>query len=305
MSGVKHTIVNPKEEQLLRFPKLHDWQDSSLALQQAVSLVGQIQKALLSPRENFLHLSLHVQPDGVESQTLPFGGRIRVNFRSRELAFVRSNGSALQLPLAEHTQGSLFSALLDALREDELAEFFQDEPAGSLAEALVAKLQANGSAGASLTLETVTQGQPLFVNPQTGSDFADVLYGMFTAIARFRARLEGHLTPAILWPHHLDLSTLWFPPSNPGMDDHRAHLSFGFAPFTPGQYPEPYLYAYAYPYPEPFDSPQLPEPAFWHDEGWRGVVVKYEDLLQQSDPLGFIEDILLQLFNVFSPLLDR
>ncbi len=289
----------------MRLPKLHDWPDSSLALQQAVSLVGQIQKALLVPRKNFLHLSLYVQPEGVESQTLPLGGRIQVNFRSRELALVRSNGTALQFPLAEHTQETLFSALLDALREDELAEFFKDEPAGSLAEALVAKLQANGSAGASLTLETVTQRQPLVVNPQTGSDFADVLYGMFTALARFRARIEGHLTPAILWPHHLDLSTLWFHPSNPGMDDHEAHLSFGFAPFTPGQYPEPYLYAYAYPYPEPFEPPRLPKPLFWHDEGWRGAVVKYEDLLPESDPLAFVEASFLRVFDALAPLLDR
>jgi hypothetical protein len=37
------------------------------------------------------------------------------------------------------------------------------------------------------------------------------VYRVFTAAARFRARLEGSQTPIVVWPEHFDLSTLWFP----------------------------------------------------------------------------------------------
>jgi hypothetical protein len=267
-------------------------------------LVSPVHQALITPRSNFLHLPLEVRPWGVESQVLPMGGRIGVDFRSRAMTLTRPGGEERRFELAEHSQASLFRALLEELKADELAEVLRDLPEGSLVEGFVARLHAEGRAGASLTVEAVTGDRPLVVDPRTGSDYAEVLHGVFTGLARFRARLEGHWTPLILWPHHFDISTLWFHLSNPEMDDHGPHLNFGFSPFTPGQYPEPYLFVYAYPYPEPFDPPPLPAPAFWHDEGWRGVVVRYEDLRRQADPVGLVEEIALQIFRALAPLLD-
>jgi hypothetical protein len=106
-----------------------------------------------------------------------------------------------------------------------------------------------------------------------------------------------------VWPEHFDLSTLWFPPSNPEMDDHKSHLSFGFAPFTPGQYEHPYFYAYAYPYPDPFDPPALPGPALWHEEGWRGAVITYDDIAAQEDHETFVEEKALEIFRVLEGVL--
>ncbi len=286
------------------FPELHDWDESSRALHQAVMLVSPVHQALITPRRNFLHIPLEVRPWGVESQALPMGGRIGVDFRSRTMTLTRPGGGDRHFELVEHSQGSLFRALLEALKEDELAELLRDLPEDSLVEGLVTRLHAEGRASASLTLEAVTRDQPLVVDPRTGSDYADVLYGVFPGLARFRARLEGHWTPLILWPHHLDISTLWFHPSNPEMNDGGPHLNFGFAPFTPSQYAEPYFFVYAYPYPEPFDPPSVPAPAFWHEDGWRGVVVTYEELRRQADPVGFVEETALRVFRALAPLLD-
>jgi hypothetical protein len=168
---------------------------------------------------------------------------------------------------------------------------------------LVKRLVTEGKAGASLTLESLTRDEPLVLDPEAAAAFARVLYSVFTAMARFKARLEGAMTPLIVWPEHFDLSTLWFPPSNPEGDENGPHVSLGFAPFTPGQYEYPYLYAYAYPYPGGFHPPSLPEPAIWHDEGWRGAVVRYGDLSEVEDHEAFVEEMCRELFLALSPAL--
>jgi hypothetical protein len=127
----------------------------------------------------------------------------------------------------------------------------------------------------------------------TANGYADALYRVFTALARFRARLQGHMTPLVVFPEHFDLSTLWFVEGD--MDDHKPHLNFGFAPFSPGL-PRPYLYAYAYPYPADFAAPPLPAPARWHSEGWRGVVIDYDAISQHNDPEAAIERLCLHVF---------
>jgi hypothetical protein len=264
-------------------PQLNDWKRTSLALHQVVSLVGPIHKALLTQRKNYLHLPMEVRREGLKSQSLPGGSSIQVEFEAGVLTYSRTDGGSIRFDIAHHTQRSLFEALLNALRGDGLGPFLGSSTASSMASGLVERLEAEGKAGASLTLEGLTGDDPLIMDPGAAGAFSKVLFAVFSGLARFRTRLEGHLTPLIVWPEHFDLSTLWFHPSNPGMDDHGPHLSFGFAPFTPGQYEYPYLYAYAFPYPESFNPPTLPEPAFWHDEGWQGAVVRYEDFAQMED----------------------
>lgn len=289
----------------MQFPELHDWQATSRALHQASMLLGPIHNAVFAPRRNYLHLPMFIEPQGLVSQTLPQGGKIHINFRAATVDYQRAGGEMVSFPLADHTQGSLFAALLDALRPDELANFFAEVPGADLVVGLMNQLHADPGRVEFLHLADVTHTDPLIVNPATAAAYAGVLDTVFTATARFRARLNGHMTPIVVWPEHFDLSTLWFHPGNAAMDDQQAHMNFGFTPYTPGQYDEPYLYAYVYPYPESFNPPRLPEPAFWHLEGWRGVVVKYDDLRRQADPQAFIEALWAEVFPLLFGLIDR
>ena len=250
-----------------------------------------------------MHLPLEVKPTALDSQTLPGGGKIRLDLEAGTLVHLRTGGAAEVFPIAEHTQRSLFEALLGSLRRDGLGGELGVGEADSPAEGLVNRLVAGGKAGASLRLDALTRDEPLVLAPGTARAFAEVLYSVFTALARFRARLEGAMTPLIVWPEHFDLSTLWFHPSNRELDEHGPHMSFGLAPFTPGQYELPYLYAYAYPYPEGFRPPSLPEPAAWHDEGWRGAVVTYQALSEAADHEAFVEEMSRALFRALSGVL--
>ncbi len=285
------------------FALLNDWKTTSWALHQAAMLLGPIHNAVFAPRNNYLHLPMFVEAAGLVSQKLPHGGCIHVNFKDAAMIYARANGPREHFPLADHTQASLFEVLLTALKRDELASFFADVESATLAGGLMQKLHADSKRVEFLKLEDVTHTEALTLNQQTASDYADVLYGVFTAAARFRARLEGHMTPVVVWPEHFDLSTLWFHPDNHALEDSKPHLNFGFTPYTPGQYESPYLYAYAYPYPEAFDAPLLPEPAVWNTKGWRGVVVKYADLQTQADPVHFVEALFAEIQEMLYTLI--
>ena len=297
----------------MSLPNLKDWKEASDILHQVVSLFGPIHKALQPHRDNYLHLPMEVRPKGLESQTLPGGGKIHLNLEAGSLTLVKGGGSSESFDFKNHTQRSLFEGLLEALRDEgfgeELGVGKGDSLAtgngDSLAAALVGKLVSEEKAGRFLTLAGVTRDEPLQVDLETASAYADVQYSVFTALARFRARVGGAMTPIIVWPEHFDLSTLWFPPTNPGMDDHGPHISIGFAPFTPGQYEDPYLYAYAYPYPDSFDPPALPSSAIWHNEGWQGAVVGYHEIARQKDHELFVEDVTLEVFRRLSAVLER
>ncbi len=269
----------------MSFAPLRHWTETARALHQAAELVGPLHKALLEPRKNYLHLPMHVRPWGLESQPFPNGGVVQVDFREAQLRYLDGGGKADRFSLGDHTQAGLLEALLATLRKNGLAEAL-DRGAGEVDK------------------EEFRHTEALAPNREEAARYADVQYRLFTGLARFRARLEGAMSPLIVWPHHMDLSTLWFHPSNPDMDEGQKHLNFGFAPFTAGQYELPYLYAYAYPYPETFEAPPVPAPAFWHQEGWRGVVVRYEDLIGAADPEAMVETLSGAVFSALAPLLE-
>lgn len=287
------------------FPELNDWAMTSWSLHQVSMLLGPIHNAVFAPQKNYLHLPMFIEPTGLVSQVLPMGGMIHINYKEGAVVYQRGKEQSTErFILGEHTQSSLFEALLLALKQDELASFFSDVESDTLIMGLMHKLHADDSRVEFLHLEEVSHTEPLSYNAQTASDYADVLYGVFTAVARFRAHLNGHMTPIVVWPEHFDLSTLWFHPDNSNMEDSKPHINFGFTPYTTGQYDLPYLYAYVYPYPEPFIAPTLPQPMFWNPEGWRGIVINYADMQAQADPLMFIEDSLASIHQVLSGLFE-
>lgn len=274
----------------------HSWDTTSAALHQAVMLLGPIHNAVFPPRNNYLHLPMWITPDGLSGQTLPGGVEVQIDFREGAVMTERPNSHPMPYYFSDHTQRTLFEAVLADLRKDVLAETFARVPEGvSLAEALLA-----GGKVQFLKLHDLTHDEPLKVHGPTASEYADALYTMLNVFARFRARLSGHLTPIVVWPEHFDLSTLWY--ADGSMEDSGAQLNFGFAPFS-GGLPRPYIYATAYPYPAEMTAPALPDGAYWHTEGWTGAVLPYDELLKHADSVGFAERALADLFVAMRGLL--
>jgi hypothetical protein len=197
------------------------------------------------------------------------------NSGRRRFATPRPPGDEKTIPLAGHAQISLADAVVEAFAQ-----------AGYKVEPNRAK---------------ITHETPLEVDAGLAADYAEALYRVFTALARFRARLLGPLSPMIVWPHGFDLSFLWF--AGQGMEERQdAHMNFGFSPGSPGL-ERPYVYSYAWPLPDRLTSLPLPAPSRWHTTGWTGMLLDYDQFARDRDPEGVIESVLRDVHMTVSPRL--
>lgn len=265
-------------------------------LHRGALLLKAVQYLTQSPQPAYLDAALHMLPEGPASGRLPAGGGAQLDLAGGRLVYRAADGTSAAIPLAGRSQAAVFDDLFARLADSELAGLLPAE--GSLETRVMTALQAAGRPvppHAQLLDETI-----ITIDPQVAQDYHQAVDAIFTGLARFRAHLGGTLTPLVLWPHHFDLSTLWFPGEE--VDDHAPHLNFGFAPFSAG-IDEPYVYAYAYPYPAQYQPPAMPAGARWHTTGWTGAVLPYAVIAAQANPITFLETACQTLFTGLQPLL--
>ncbi len=271
---------------------LPEWPSTSLHLHRATQVLGLIQRVVLPAQPNYLHLALLPQPYGVATQPLPNGVSLQLDFGAAQVRYSPAHGDSTSFALAAHSPASLLEALLHTAHSDLFAHL------NPVQGTLTAALQAHAQIAEPFSTE------PFAIHAETATSYADALAAVFTGMSRARARIGGLQTPLVIWPEHFDLATLLFHPSNAAMDEHQAHISLGFAPFTPDQYTYPYLYGYAYPYqPEPTQTP-APAPAVWHTVGWTGLVVPYDTLAAQAQPTDAVEQYCMQFYATLTSLLQ-
>lgn len=265
-------------------PALMNWESTRDALHQAAQVLNAIKVPSVPRQSNFLHHSLHVEPTGLHTGPLSFGGTLQLNFGVSgplipdypQIHWSRGDSESFTVPLSADTQKTLLAATLKGL-----ADY-----------------------GVQVTprLDEIQHDKPFQIDAGQAVDYARVLNRVYTAMARFRGHLAGTMTPLVVWPHHFDLSMLYFVS---GSDEHSdPHLNFGFAPESPGL-PRPYFYVYAYPMPESLLHTPLPEPAHWHTTGWTGVVLPYDSITSYGDPESFIENTLLEIHRIIMKAFAR
>lgn len=235
----------------MTFAALNHWETTRDSLHRASQVVGAFRKVSATRDPIFFHHhALSVIPQGLSSQTIPLG-EIHLDFGGAALHYAGKT-----LPLAGHNQASLAGALLEATK----------------------------AAGhdPQVNLDSVADTTPFQIDPQLGADYAAALWSITQAMAAFREGLPGHKTPLVVFPHHFDLSFLWFLGDH--QDEHQPHINFGFAPFSDG-YPRPYFYTYVYPVPAGYTEMPLPE-GLTRAHPWTGTVQFYDDLISESDPVA-------------------
>lgn len=279
-------------------PLLDQWDVTIHSLHRAGQILGALRLALLPAVPNYLELSTRITPQGLSTDGLPGGAEVRLDFTSAAMIVRHPDGTTATLALRGHSQRSLCEAVLAELQKTELS----DGLAGAGEGARVEKLRDLMAATEHPLLEehdSVTDEQPLEVDAALSADYATTLNAVFTAAARFRARLSGFMTPVVVWPEHFDLSFLWFAGEPSG--EEAPLMNFGFAPFG-GGIKHPYLYAYAYPMPDNAIETMLPAPAYWHTEGWRGAVVPYAQIAHADDPVAFVEGLYEGIYKALLPM---
>ncbi len=278
-----------------------NWLSTVQNLHQAAKLLGVLRIVRLPHQPNYLEMGLKVTPEGVSTDVLPGGVEVFLNFADSTYSIRQNGKSDATLSLTGKEIRSVLGDLVNALRTTELAEVLQNSDESNAVEQFIA---AATKAGHDLSNpENKLSDTPLQFEAEVGRVYADALYSVFTGIARFRARLTGNMTPLVIWPGHFDLSGLWF--ATEEADENAPHLNFGWSPYG-GGIEEPYLYAYAYPM-RTQDVSQLPKPiapAYWHTEGWKGVVVLHRELAN-GDVATVTEKLCLEIFPLLRSVLPN
>jgi hypothetical protein len=272
---IRHRIA--QENVSVTLPPLNDWDITRDHLHRAAQVLGVVRKAFTPPQPNALHLSLRVVPEGLSTGPLNIGS-FTLNFGAARVEYVSHPGAKpTYISLLHQTPKLLPMQILQ-----EIAAAYPDQTLRILPKAS-------------------DDPTPFALDSGLSAEYAAAQYTVFTALARFRARLSGGMTPLVVWPHHFDLSMLWFAPGAPPDEHQTPHLNFGFSPFSEG-FDRPYLYAYCWPIPPGLTQRPLPAPARWHAASWTGVVIDYDalrDTLHEDAPPAFqIEALAEAIFEV-------
>jgi hypothetical protein len=233
-------------------PELLDWASTRDSLHRASQVLGAFRKLGVERDPKFyLHQSLQVISDGLSTGTTQLG-ELHLNFPAAEIEALPDH----HLPLTGETQASL---------SQKIEELFSAAPEG------------------------MGNTEPLVVDPEQAVDYARALNFFHDVLSEFRENLPGFKTPLVVWPHHFDLSFLWFKLEDG--DEHAAHVNFGFAPGGDGVSQRPYLYAYAWDG-STYAKLDVAEP-LRHDPNFiSGVILLYDDLLDVENPAEVVKTAL-------------
>ena len=269
-------IPADEEEIDMTLPSLSNWETTRDALHQITQIVGAVRVACADPLPNDLHYSVDVTAAGISSTRMRCGGELNFDFAALQLAFVRGGKTVFTLDAHGLSQTSLMQRLLAIF----------------------------GDCGYSIdpSLKHITNETEFNVDRELAINYLQVLDAVFTALARFRGKLSGFLTPLVVWPHHFDLAFIWFPSDR--TDEHSApQIAFGFAPFSSGL-DRPYVYAYAWSEPTGYVQVPLDAPAQAVSEGYTGLYASYDALHGCVDFNTTVETMLREYQRLVIPQLS-
>ena len=259
----------------MTLPSLKNWEPARDALHQIAKVIGALRVACSDPLPNDLHYSLDVTATGFSGGIMRGGGLLDFNLKTLRLRFTRGKQTVFALDVAGHSQLSLMRETLAAFAD----------------------------CGCSITpsMKRVIHDETFILEPALVADSLTALDAMYTALARFRAKLSGFMTPLVLWPHHFDTAFICFPSDQ--INEHSdPQIAFGFAPASPGL-DRPYIYAYAWSEPTGYLDLPLTPPARAITEGYTGLFLAYDDLRDSPEFASTVESALLDYQSLAAPRL--
>ncbi len=270
---------------MILFPSLPlaSWQESRDTLHRYCRVLGRIRQALTPPQKHWWHGSLCPTAAGLTTTPIPAGGQtfeINLDVTNHMTSIHTSRGDQWDLVLEGQPVGVFMRDTLDALYDLGI------EPA-------IDRTEFQG--------EAVPTG-PTAYDDLRIEDFWQALSQIDIALKAFKGGFRGESSPVQFWPHHFDLSLVWFSGRLvPGVDpDDAEHadeqMAFGFSTGDAG-IPDPYFYITAYPWPEGLSAIDLPAGTQWQTEGWQGAVLMYAKLVQSNDPLDMLNNYWQTLHN--------
>lgn len=228
--------------------------DARLQLHWSCQLAAAPGKALAQPVDDFRHTALSWVDEASLLAGPTFGKGLRSAIRPADLTLVlldESSATLDQLSLSGSTIDAGLAWLGDVI------EAHTGSPAG-LAD--VRRDLPSHPVGESATIDADAKSLQELSNHFAN---ADCLLG-----AESRS-LDG-ASEVSLWPHHLDMSTLWSIDKDIDSEEARS-VNLGMAPGDAG-FDEPYWFVTPWPAPDTAKLPDL-EVGEWNTEGWVGAVL--------------------------------
>ncbi len=250
-----------------QFPPLvlADWQPTRDTVHGYAQVLGAV-RGESSPRQKYSgHRSLLVAALGLSTTPIPSGPQtfeLLLDLAGHRLAISTSHGRVWEHRLRGQSQAA-----------------FLDEVTGALAAlGISANLDPNQFGKAAAGVYDVAAVER----------FWEALSQIDQVMKRFKGELRDETSPVQLWPHHMDLTTLWFSGRRvPGHENDKPpiadeQMNFGFSTGDAG-IREPYFYITAYPLPAGLAATPPAAGAQWHTEGWQGAVMLYSNLVGAPD----------------------
>jgi hypothetical protein len=143
--------------------------------------------------------------------------------------------------------------------------------------------------------------QPEFIgkqfDPGQAKDYAGALWWANKQFQIIKARMSPGMTaPILLYPHHFDLSLVWFPYD----DEDERQVSIGFSTGDE-TVTEPYIYLTVYPASDELKNVNLPPGAYFQQQGFTGFVLPYIQLQQSQDPEALLHSFTEQIISDVIP----
>ena len=216
-------------------------------LQDVAKVLGKLQQVFLPPEAHDWHRGLEVNADSLVTQPFELHGQTTEVMLDMQHGYVQLADHRWELD--ETPARELFSQLQTWLAEQGLAAMSEPE----------------------FVTSTVQFDRVVAANLAAALDW------MSQQFAALKLPPDGLVSPILLFPHHFDLSLVWFPKAD------ERQVSLGFSTGD-DDIPEPYLYVTIYPETAGFDQLSLPPAAHWQSEGFKGAVLTYAKLQANSQP---------------------
>lgn len=252
---------------------LDDWQESRDTLHRYCQVIGRIRRALTPRQKHWWHISLRTNATGLTTTPIPAGDQsfeINLDLTHHLASINTSKGDQWDLVMEGQPVRIFMRDTLDALFDlgiepkIDRGEFSEDTG-------------------------------PFDYDDLRIEDYWQALAHIDLLLKEFKGTLREETSPVQLWPHHFDLSLVWFsgrlvPGVDPADEKHAdEQMAFGFSTGDAG-IPDPYFYITAYPWPAGLEQENLPAGAEWHNQGWQGALLMYQALVDSEDPRGLLMD---------------
>jgi len=249
------------------FPPLNltAWQPTRDTLHLYSKLPGKIRGALTPFQSHWWHVSLHVDDVGLTTPPIPAPNgrtfRLTLSLTRHALLIALPNGDEHAIPLQNQSPASLCEQTLDVLERAGIRPKIDRTP--------------------------FTDDTPRPYHPPHAEAYRAALLSVHGLFQQFRATLPGERSPVQLWPHHFDLSLVWFSGREAdvpaGEEGGPEQIGFGFSTGDESV-PEAYFYANPWPFPDGLQETPLPPGAQWHTTGWMGGLLPYRVVVASENP---------------------